>query len=249
MLTPNFKSSLFRTALLAIVFSILAHGSGSSPENDDPNASPFAYKSFNLYRIPLAGMALFYSTNKPLGFNLTIIYAVLYESLASFVGNFIKVPALCKVADTVETMVECVFQTANCIGSFFTGICAVLVVVYYVRNPGFFRTSGSDDEGVQVSDLEAGEDDSQAADGTTGDVTFYHISHMLHYADTATLAASAALLLLAHILRMADITSDVYACRTIMVLYCFSRILGETSPLVVGLVKLLGRDWQVSIRL
>lgn len=244
MALPSFKSSLFRTAVLAIVFSILAHGNGNKPQNTDPDASPFAYKSFNLYRIPLAGMALFYSTNKPLGFNLTIIYAVLYESLASFLANFIKVPQLCKVADSMETMVGCVFQTANCIGSFFTGVCSVLVVVYYVKHPDFFRTSGSDDEGVH-SDIEAGETESVGNE----DVTAFHIAHVLQYSDVPTLGFAAGLLLFAHIVGLVDITSDVYAVRTTMLLYCFSRIVSETSPLVVMLVKLLGRDWEVSIHL
>ncbi|SMN22412.1 hypothetical protein, no similarity [Maudiozyma saulgeensis] len=247
MFAPNIKSSLFRTATLTSVVSILNY-SMRSPDSDTSTSS-ISYNSFNLYRIPLAGMALFYSTNKSIGFNLTIIYTVLIEALCAMIVNFFTIPKVCQNVEKDVDAFRCFLSVANFFGSIFTGLFVVYVVSYYVRHPDFFKREGSGNNAIEQDD---DNDDGMTQSGTftpNEDVTAHNIFHPLKFTDIPTLLLILMLWIILHLSGSIDFVSDVYSIRTILFVYCLSRVISDTSLLVIILVKLLGREWEVSIHL
>ncbi|KAG0671992.1 hypothetical protein C6P45_004461 [Maudiozyma exigua] len=247
MITPNFKSSLFRTGLLALVISIF--DCFIRDPGYDPKTSDLSYHSFNLYRIPLAGMALFYSTNKSIGFNLTIIYSVLFESFNAIIVNFNTIPTVCATAENEIEMVRCFLGVANFFGSIFTSAFVLYVIRYYIKHPDFFKKDGSGRRNLEND--EEGQTSQNDVEGFEPheDITSYHILHPLQFSNGSILIVLGSIWVSLHLFRFIDLVSDVYSIRVMLFIYCLSRIVNETSFFVIFLVKLLGQDWEVSVHL
>ncbi|CAB4256157.1 hypothetical protein, no similarity [Maudiozyma barnettii] len=250
MMAPSIRSSLFRTGALTFILSMLNYAT-STPDTQTSTSS-ISYNSFNLYRIPLAGMALFYSTNKSIGFNLTIIYTVLIEAFCAMIVNFFTIPNVCQNVEQELLAIRCFLGVANFCGSIFTGLFVVYVVSYYVKHPDFFRREGSGNEAIADDDDDEEQNIGMSPSDTftpNEDVTAHNIFHPFKFIDIPTgmlLLVSGVIL---HLYGLVDFVSDIYSIRIMLFIYCLSRIINDTSLLVIILVKLLGREWEVSVHL